>query len=135
MVAIGFGMCGSGRNGRTPGSATVGYGKFREQRGATRSRGRNRLPFGDQESIRRDAQCGVMAEATPPAPFKMPQPDLLLEFLIIALDAPAQLDGVDQIAERDVFSARSTANILLALSRPRATRSAATRQLLGTVVA
>src|SRR6266404_765221 len=44
-----------------------------------------------------------MVEATPSAPFKMPEPDLLLEFLIIALDTPAQLGGIDQIAERDVF--------------------------------
>src|SRR5260370_720733 len=42
-----------------------------------------------------------MMEATPPAPFIMPEPDLLLELLIIALDAPAQLGGVDQIAECD----------------------------------
>src|SRR5450631_1981563 len=40
-----------------------------------------------------------MMEATPPAPFKMPESDLLLELLIIALDAPAQLGGVNQIAE------------------------------------
>jgi hypothetical protein len=44
-----------------------------------------------------------MMEATPPAPFIMPEPNLLLEFLIIAFDAPPQLGGVDQIAERDVF--------------------------------
>jgi hypothetical protein len=44
-----------------------------------------------------------MVEATPSAPFKMPEPDLLLEFLIIALDTPAQLGGIDQIAERNAF--------------------------------
>src|SRR5271165_5038199 len=42
-----------------------------------------------------------MVEATPSPPFKMSEPDLLLELLIIALDAPAQLGGVDQIAECD----------------------------------
>jgi hypothetical protein len=103
MVAIEFGMCRSGRNGGSPGSVTVGYGKFREQRGATRSGGGNRLPFGDQESIGRDAKSGVMVEATPPPPFKMPEPDLLFELLIIALDTPAQLGGIDQVAEWDVF--------------------------------
>ena len=81
----------------------MGYGKLREQRGGMRSRGGNCLPFGDQESVGRDAQCGVMVKATPSAPFKMPEPDLLLEFLIIALDTPTQLGGIDQIAERDVF--------------------------------
>src|SRR6202049_2978204 len=44
-----------------------------------------------------------MVEATPSAPFEMAEPDLLLELLVIALDAPAQLGGIDQIAERDVF--------------------------------
>src|SRR5258708_34193144 len=43
-----------------------------------------------------------MVEATPATSLIMPKADLLLEFLIIALDAPPQLGGVDQIAERDV---------------------------------
>ena len=51
----------------------------------------NRLPFGDQESVGRDAQRGVVVEATPTSAFEMPEPDLLFEILIIALDAPAQL--------------------------------------------
>ena len=37
MVAIEFGMWRSGRKGGSPGSVTVGYCKFREQSGATRS--------------------------------------------------------------------------------------------------
>ncbi len=37
MVAIEFGMCRSGRSGGSSGSVTVGYGKFRQQRGGTRS--------------------------------------------------------------------------------------------------
>src|SRR5712672_3996706 len=44
-----------------------------------------------------------MVEAAPSAPLKVAEPDLLLELLIIALDAPAQLGGVDQSGERDVF--------------------------------
>src|SRR3989442_313555 len=63
-------------------------------------RARNRLPLGDQESVGRDAQRGVMVEATPSASFIVPEPDLLLEFLIVALDPPAQFGDVDQIAER-----------------------------------
>src|SRR5215216_925447 len=51
----------------------------------------------------RDAQRGVMVEAAPPASFKVTQPHFLLELLIIALDAPAQLGGVDQIGGRDVL--------------------------------
>jgi hypothetical protein len=37
------------------------------------------------------AQRGMVVEATPTSPFEMPEPDLLFEILIIALDAPAQL--------------------------------------------
>ena len=46
---------------------------------------------------------GVMMEATPAAPFKVSESHLLLEFLIVALDAPAQFGGVDQIDERESF--------------------------------
>ena len=51
----------------------------------------DRLPLGDQESVGRDTQRGVVVEATPTSPFEMPEPNLLFEILIIALDAPAQL--------------------------------------------
>src|SRR5260370_3526680 len=44
-----------------------------------------------------------MMEAAPSAPFIVTKPDLLLEFLIVTLNAPAQFGGVDQIPERDVF--------------------------------
>src|SRR5712671_2250957 len=43
-----------------------------------------------------------MMEATPPAAFKVPKPNLLLEFLIVALDTPAQLGEVDEFAEADI---------------------------------
>ncbi|MGY4426191.1 hypothetical protein ACVWY2_008640 [Bradyrhizobium sp. JR6.1] len=36
-------------------------------------------------------QRGVVVEATPTSPFEMPEPNLLFEILIVALDAPAQL--------------------------------------------
>jgi hypothetical protein len=44
-----------------------------------------------------------MVEAAPSPPFKMPEPDLLLEFLIVALDPPPQLGNVDEVTEHDVF--------------------------------
>ena len=66
----------------------------------------NPLPLGDQESVGRDAQRSVVVEATPSTPLEMPEPDLLLEFLVIALDAPAQLGEVDQRAEGDVLRKR-----------------------------
>ena len=47
-----------------------------------------------------------MVEAAPSPSFKMSQPDLLLEFLIVAFDAPSQLGNVDELTERDVFRNR-----------------------------
>src|SRR3954464_13288137 len=47
-----------------------------------------------------------MVEAAPSPSFKMSQPDLLLEFLIVAFDAPSQLGNVDELTERDVFRKR-----------------------------
>src|SRR6202171_3894170 len=102
MVAIEFGMWRSGRKGGTSGSITVGYGRLREQRSGTRSTGGNRLSFGDQQSVGCDAQRGVVMEAAPSAPFIVSKPYLLLEFLIISLDTPAQLGKVDEPAEADV---------------------------------
>ena len=43
-----------------------------------------------------------MMEAAPAAPFEVPEPDLLLELQIVALDAPAQLGKVDELAEADI---------------------------------
>ena len=43
-----------------------------------------------------------MMEATPSAAFEVSETDLLLEFLIVAFDAPAQLGEVDEFAEVDV---------------------------------
>ena len=103
VVAIEFGTCRWVRSGGASGSVTVGNRKFLERPGGTRSRGGNRLPLGDQESVGGDAQRGVVMEAAPSAAFEMPEPDLLLELLIVALDAPAQLGEVDQALKGDVF--------------------------------
>ena len=55
-------------------------------------------PLGDQESVGCDVQGGVVMESAPPTSLEMPEPDLLLEFLIVAFDAPAQLCDIDQTA-------------------------------------
>ena len=102
MVAIEFGMWRSGRSGGAPWSITFGNGRRLEQRGGTRSRGGNRLPLADQESVGCDAQRGVMVKASPSAALKMAEPYLLLEVVIVALDAPAQLGQIDQTMERGV---------------------------------
>src|SRR5450432_1585116 len=57
-------------------------------------------------------------EAAPSAPFEMPEPDLLLEFLIVALDAPAQLGDVDQPAEGNVFRNCRASQYLVGSSSP-----------------
>src|SRR4029453_7209724 len=59
------------------------------------------LPFGDEEAVACDAQGGGVMEPAPAASFVMPEPDFLLELLIVALDWPAQFGDVDQLAEGD----------------------------------
>jgi hypothetical protein len=49
-----------------------------------------------------DAKRRVVMEAAPAAPFEMAEPDFLFEFLIVALNAPAQLGDVDEIVKGDV---------------------------------
>src|SRR5271157_5947198 len=68
--------------------------------------GGNRRPLGNQKPIGGDAQRGVVVEAAPSTAFEMSKSDFLLELLIIALDAPAQLGEVDQISEGNVLRKR-----------------------------
>src|SRR5258705_5990147 len=63
----------------------------------------NGAPFGDQEAVGGDAECGVMVEAAPPAPFIITKAEFLLELLIIALDPPPQLCQINQTVERDIL--------------------------------
>src|SRR5437868_15375942 len=42
-------------------------------------------------------------KAAPSAPLEVPKANLLVEFLIVALNAPAQFGGIDQVDERDCF--------------------------------
>ena len=44
-----------------------------------------------------------MMEAAPAAALVVPEPEFLLEFLVIALDAPAQFRRIDQALEGDVL--------------------------------
>ena len=44
----------------------------------------------------------MVMEAAPSTAFEMVEPELVLEFLIIALDTPAQLGEVDEFAEADI---------------------------------
>src|SRR5512147_2970005 len=102
-LGIEFGMCRSGRIGGASGSVIVGKGRFFALRGRTGSGGGNRSPFGDQEAVGGDAECGVVVEAAPAAAFIMAEPELLLELLVIPLDPPAQFGDVDQTVEGASF--------------------------------
>ena len=44
-----------------------------------------------------------MMETAPTAPLKVPEPDLLLQLLIIALDAPAQFGQIDKTGEANIL--------------------------------
>ncbi len=44
-----------------------------------------------------------MMEAAPAASLKVTEPDLLLQLLIIALDAPAQFGEIDQTGEANIL--------------------------------
>src|SRR3954468_7628019 len=92
-VAIEFGTCRSGRIGSAARSVIFGKARRFEVRRHLLPRGKSR-PLGDQEAIGRDAQRGVVTEATPAAALVVPEPEFLLELLAVALNAPAQLGHV-----------------------------------------
>ena len=55
-----------------------------------------------QETVGGNAQTGVMMKASPVATLEVAQPQLLLEFLIVALDLSASHHGVDHVLPRHV---------------------------------
>ena len=56
-----------------------------------------------QEPVSRDAQTGMVVEPTPAATLVVPQPEVLLQILVVALDTPALMGGVDKFVDRRVF--------------------------------
>ena len=52
-----------------------------------------------QETVRSDAHAGVVVKAPPTPPLIVAQPQVLLEILVITLDAPAHVRGAHQIAQ------------------------------------
>ena len=60
------------------------------------------VPLGHQEPISRDAQRRVMVESAPVATFKVPQPQLLFQLLIIPFDDPAVFGHLGQSFERGI---------------------------------
>src|SRR3954469_22294337 len=102
MVAIEFGTCRSGRIGGAAGSIPGGKVNRLELR-AGRAGGGNPHPFGDQEAIGCKAQTGMVVEAAPAAALVVPEPQFLLELLVVAFDAPPELGKFDQAREADVL--------------------------------
>src|SRR3954464_13999371 len=101
-VAIEFSTCRSGRIGGASGSITSGKANRRELRCGP-SRGGNPHPFGDQEAIGGDAQTGMVVEPAPAAALVVPEPQFLLELLVVALDAPPELGKFNQARETNVL--------------------------------
>src|SRR5512134_2544724 len=62
--------------------------------------------LGDQKPVGRDSQAGMMMESSPASSLVVSQSQLLLELLIVALDAPAQMCHTDQLVERGVLGQR-----------------------------
>src|SRR6202165_6166563 len=106
MLAMELAMCRSGRRGGACGLPTRGNGRSRENDSAAPLRGGNAAPFGDQEAVGCDAHGGVVVEAAPSSPFEVAEPHLLLEILVVALDAPAHHGDVDETIERDASRQR-----------------------------
>ena len=65
--------------------------------------GGNLLSLGDQESVGRNAKGGVMVEAALSSSFEMSQPDLLLEFLIVALVLIRPSSLADKMQQRPML--------------------------------
>ena len=53
--------------------------------------------FCHQEAVRRNAQGYMVMKAPPAASFIVTQSQILLQILVIALDAPSHVRGMDQI--------------------------------------
>src|SRR5580658_11220124 len=62
-------------------------------------RGGKTVPLGDQEPISCNTQSGVMVESAPVTAFKVSQPQLLLQFLVIPFDDPAVFGHLHQSFE------------------------------------
>ena len=96
-VAIDHGMCRC--IGASPARVEAfGYGRRFESSGVFFTAGE---VLQHEKSIGSDAQARMMMKASPIASFVMTKTDFLLEFPVVALDAPAQFDGGHQFPERN----------------------------------
>ena len=98
-MAIEFGLCRSGRTWRPARAEVRRRPGGNESKMADAGRGGKTVPLGDQEPISRDAQRGMMVESAPVAAFKVPQPQLLFQLLVVAFDDPTVFGHFDQSFE------------------------------------
>src|SRR3977135_3022544 len=99
MVAIEYGLCLSGRTRRAAWPEVRHWPGGNESKMTGAGRGGKTVPLGYQEPISCDAERGVMVEPAPVATFKVPQPQLLFQLLIIPFDNPAVFGHLDQSFE------------------------------------
>src|SRR5215212_11936916 len=86
-VAIEPGLCRSGRTGGVAG-AVAGRPLGGPELGSPPARRGKAAALGHREAVGRDAQGRVVVEAAPAAALEVAEPELLLEPLEVALDAP-----------------------------------------------
>src|ERR1039457_5062244 len=95
-VAIECGLCRSGRTRRPTRAEVRGWPAGSESKLTDAGRGGKTVPLGYQEPISCDTERGVMIEPAPVTAFKVAQPELLFQFLIIPFDDPAVFGHLDQ---------------------------------------
>src|SRR5947209_10175214 len=95
-----FGLCRSGRTWRSARTERRGghWGSESEMTGA--GRGGKTVPLGYQEPISCNTQGGVMVEPAPVTAFKVSQPQLLFQLLVIPFDDPTMFGHLHQSFER-----------------------------------
>ena len=118
--------CGTWRSGRrAPRGWKPWVAQVPAARGEAALRG-EKAALGDEKAVGCDAEAGVMVEAAPAAALVVAEADLLLEFLVVALDAASAPWRYGPGPSARSGAAGWRASISSAPRRPPATRSAAT---------
>ena len=60
-------------------------------------RGKKSRALSGEKSIGSDAECGVVMKSSPASAFEMVDADFVFELLVIAFDAPAHMEGLNQV--------------------------------------
>ena len=101
-----FGLCRSGRTRRSARAELRRWPWGGESKMIGAGRGGKTVPLGYEEPISCNTQGGVMMESAPVTAFKMSQPQLLFQLLVIPLDDPAVFGHLDQGFERGISRQR-----------------------------